>query len=56
MTALIGAPRRTLAIALAILGLAGGASGALATGADARPSDDGNGCYYLSVGTYCNQP
>jgi len=56
MIALSLMPRRTLAIAFAILGLAGGASGALAAGADARPSDDGEGCYALSGGWACQHP
>jgi hypothetical protein len=52
----IRTPRRTLAIAFAILGLAGGASGVLAANADARPSDDGEGCYALSGGWACQHP
>jgi hypothetical protein len=56
MIALTLRPRRTLAIALSILGLVGGVSGVLAAGADARPSDDGAGCYMLSDGWACQQP
>jgi hypothetical protein len=55
MTALSLSPRRALAIAFAILGLAGGASGVLAAGADARPPDD-EGCYALIGGWHCPNP
>jgi hypothetical protein len=55
MTALSLRSRRALAIGFAILGLAGGASAALAAAADARPPDD-EGCYALSGGWYCQHP
>jgi hypothetical protein len=55
MTALSLGPRRALAIAFAILGLAGGASGVFAAAADARPPDD-EGCYALAGGWYCQHP